>query len=1322
MKTSNLKKNIKPFYTLLFLLICNVFTFKAQLSGNYTIGGVAPDYTTIQGAINDLNSQGVNGVTTFNLRNGFYTEQLNISNISGTSDVNRIIFQSENQDSTSVTIQFEGSSSVTDFVIDINGGTFLEFSKLTIRRISPNNYSSKVFNIQGGSNSIEIANCILDGGYSSFSAIINSPNSLDNNLWIHHNVIQNGKLGIYLEGPDALNLEFANRIEDNIIDNVNLGLEMRYQDSLAIVSNYINCLGVTNTEYSVKLIHCDSTLNYSKNSCYNPLNGCTFNYCEPISNGSIQFHSNFFSSRTLVFFEVDGVDFFNNTVHTEVPNTTLVKLRSNTSFFSYNNIFSNFGGSYSLEIQSSVSYYGDYNNYYSTGNLLKIGTSTKPTLNDWQLVSGSYDQNTISVDPNYVSSTDYHIYSNYSLYNSGINKGVMEDIDGEIRLPFPCIGGDEFTLPPSDATSINMPLDTVICPNITDVPFSFINTGSNNLTTLNIDYLVNGTPQSSFSWSGNILPGDTVVLNSIGSFNFLPNSNYIFNIWTSYPNGTPDLLTRADTVSYLCKTKMKGDYIIDLNGSGDFTSFNEAVDSLVSRGICDTVYMKIKAGEYEELVEIPNILGTESIGNWVVWESFDQHQDSVKLYSFTYDSDRELFVQSQRQHFKNLTIQRRYSTANSGGSLDRVIEIRESNVIIENCLLEPAYWFYQPNQFFDPGKKIVFIVGQKNNITLRNNRFMYGLAGVDVNYIDNITIEGNFFFNTEGVAGLSYCDTINLINNQAIRDTILYPIDTTGLSINNSGSCFGIAESSFSNIIGNEIFGNYNSFLGMESSSNLTTKNKIINNMVSIGSHHAGSHPISIYGSDYTDIHHNSINLFAVQNTSSFVNGCLYIYPNQDFSIANNIFSCSDCDYIYRFTSGYPTFDLLDYNVYNYDTLSSTNVSNSIPALLQFGLDSNSFQMDPNFISISDLHIQNYNLANAGLNIGVTKDFDGEIRTSNPSIGADELFLFPFNISLNSVNYEVVNCDSTVISFNVSNVGTDTITYFKSLFYFNNILKDSTEWNGSLFPNSSTTSLYKNIGSYPDSINDFRVVINSPNNATDSYLNNNSDSIIIQYSIPHFILPDTIICNYDSVMYQVPYYDSILWSNGGALITSYAIDTGLIDITVINDYGCKFKDTALVEHFPTPLFYVYLQNDTLFSSELIGNIWYGNGSHLIQHNFDPYIIPDSNVTYYSQVTDSNGCKIRSNTFVYSGLLIPEFNEKNAFDIYPNPTNNIFNIKTIIDDYTLSVYDQMGEIILRKKCHNNETLDISNLPGGVYIVSFIVDGGSIYTTRLVKMNP
>lgn len=83
---------IKLLFSVLLLGIVTSFSCMGQLSGIRTIGGDAPDYTTFEAAISDLNVQGVGpGGLTFLVRSGTYNESHSLSitdiNTEGTSFV-----------------------------------------------------------------------------------------------------------------------------------------------------------------------------------------------------------------------------------------------------------------------------------------------------------------------------------------------------------------------------------------------------------------------------------------------------------------------------------------------------------------------------------------------------------------------------------------------------------------------------------------------------------------------------------------------------------------------------------------------------------------------------------------------------------------------------------------------------------------------------------------------------------------------------------------------------------------------------------------------------------------------------------------------------------------------------------------------------------------------------------------------------------------------------------------------------------------------------------------------------------------------------------
>ena len=81
------------------------------------------------------------------------------------------------------------------------------------------------------------------------------------------------------------------------------------------------------------------------------------------------------------------------------------------------------------------------------------------------------------------------------------------------------------------------------------------------------------------------------------------------------------------------------------------------------------------------------------------------------------------------------------------------------------------------------------------------------------------------------------------------------------------------------------------------------------------------------------------------------------------------------------------------------------------------------------------------------------------------------------------------------------------------------------------------------------------------------------------------------------------------------------------------------------------------------------------------------------------------------------LSVEEFNA-NAFNVFPNPTSNgIVNISTSSSDaIAVAVFDILGKQILNETVSNN-TLNVSTLNSGVYILK-MVQNGNTSTKKLV----
>jgi len=110
-------------------LFVQVQTASAQLSGTFTIGS-GGDYASFTAAVADLNSQGVNGAVTFNVLNGTYTEQIEIT-ADGTA-TNTITFQSSSGNAADVILTFAASDFGDNYVASLFGCSYVTFKNMTL--------------------------------------------------------------------------------------------------------------------------------------------------------------------------------------------------------------------------------------------------------------------------------------------------------------------------------------------------------------------------------------------------------------------------------------------------------------------------------------------------------------------------------------------------------------------------------------------------------------------------------------------------------------------------------------------------------------------------------------------------------------------------------------------------------------------------------------------------------------------------------------------------------------------------------------------------------------------------------------------------------------------------------------------------------------------------------------------------------------------------------------------------------------------------------------------------------------------------------------
>jgi hypothetical protein len=147
---------------------------------------------------------------------------------------------------------------------------------------------------------------------------------------------------------------------------------------------------------------------------------------------------------------------------------------------------------------------------------------------------------------------------------------------------------------------------------------------------------------------------------------------------------------------------------------------------------------------------------------------------------------------------------------------------------------------------------------------------------------------------------------------------------------------------------------------------------------------------------------------------------------------------------------------------------------------------------------------------------------------------------------------------------------------------------------------------------------------------------------------------------------------------------------------------------------------ISLSGTDLQSTSGVTYQWYVNGN-LIPGATNQLHTPSQNGIYVVRVTDSNGC-VYAYSAGYNYALITGINGvavKNDISIYPNPTNGLVSIATNLftyERYNVSVTDVHGKLLM--SVENTNTLDLSELPNGVYFVSVLTESGKNENKKIV----
>ena len=435
------------------------------LNGVYTIDPsisvVFPannNFSSFSTAVAALNCGGVTGPVIFNTAAGTYTEQIRIGYVYGTSAVNRVTFQSANNNAASVTLTFGATTAADNYVLKLDSASYITFRDLTITATGTTNGRAVEFTTVASYDSL-YRNIISAPAVTSTNtnlAVIFGTALSGNDNSITGNAIANGSSGIYLAGTSATIPTLRNVIDSNTVtgsyqygiyasfngfvkvqrnlvsraapvNTTSYGIYLTNCDSLYdVAGNEVDLSDLSGTQYGIYLTGCNGAFNQLGRVANNkittsiPNTGTLYGIYQTTStfnntvNNAISINTSGASSYGLYATGGGSVNFYNNSVHSTATSATnnhaaYFNLTSSASgiYEIRNNIFSHGGGGRAMWVNSPDNIYSDYNMHYTNGSvLIQWGTGNQyTTLQQWRDTS-SWDLNSIVYQPAFTSNSD----------------------------------------------------------------------------------------------------------------------------------------------------------------------------------------------------------------------------------------------------------------------------------------------------------------------------------------------------------------------------------------------------------------------------------------------------------------------------------------------------------------------------------------------------------------------------------------------------------------------------------------------------------------------------------------------------------------------------------------------------------------------------------------------------------------------------------------------------------------------------------------------------------------------------------------------------
>ncbi len=642
---------------------------------------------------------------------------------------------------------------------------------------------------------------------------------------------------------------------------------------------------------------------------------------------------------------------------------------------------------------------------------------------------------------------------------------------------------------------------------------SFQNFGSDPLTSVDINWTLNGVLQTSFSWSGNLSSNQTESVN-IGSFTPNLGVNDLV-VWTSNPNNTIDPTPSNDTLYATIEAydALCGTYYVGLAPGANFPTLADAAFALENYGITCPVTIVVMPGFYSERLELGQIPGASSVNT----VTFRGQPGAVLTYTPSSTSERAAVYLSGASHIiiDSLRIELDHTEDWGWGVY---MGDNTTNITISNCYLDINATATSINYSGivasgSPTSPTTMASGI-SNITIKNNTIVGGYYGVvfygsSTSPVENPEVIGNQFLDTY-YYGLRFYYTSQAVAKHNYID-MRQPAPTASRGIDCSVSNGPVNFSN--NIIKN--MGQYGIYIASTDAS-LSSPSLISNNSIGGGFTNTGTLANGIYitNSNYFNIYYNSINADGNNGRAINITGTVL-----GLRILNNSFAFNGSG------NGYAAYinstaSVLEIDHNNYYRGNSSNfvyygaMRNNLAALqavnIPAGNDQNSVSGNPVYYDVTNLFPASSILNDAATPIpSIDTDITGALRDPvNPDIGAYEYTPAAIDAALLSIeNVDPMHSGGSQLNLQVviANWGMSPLTMIPIKYSINGGTPITETWIGNLAPYSTDVFNFATPFTIPNGTFSVCVYVDVPNDG-----NNDNDTICVaSFGIPFLNLPFT---------------------------------------------------------------------------------------------------------------------------------------------------------------------------------------------------------------------